>query len=77
MLEHYGLNGGKASDWLRQFQQQETQTCPNHSSRLANETCPEPYGSINHIPSRLEGMWGIVHRKAGGLADAQHSPPGH
>ena len=63
--------------WLRRSQQQETQTCPNRLSRLVNETRPEPYGSINRIPSRLEGMWGVVDRKAGSLAGARHSPPGH
>ena len=46
LLEHPSLNGGKASDWLRQSQQQETRTRPNRSPRLANETHPEPYGSI-------------------------------
>ena len=29
------------------------------------------------IPSRLEGKLGAVDWKAGGLADARHSPPGH
>ena len=62
---------------LRRSRQQETRTHPNRLSHLANETRPEPYGSINHIPSILEGIWGVVGRKAGGLADAQHSPPGH
>ena len=47
-LEYHRLNGGKASDWLRQSRQQETQTRPNHSPHLANETCAEPYGSIKH-----------------------------
>ena len=51
MSEHPGLNGRKASDWLRQSWQQETRTYPNHSPRLANETHPEPYCSIKHIPS--------------------------
>ena len=37
-----------------------------------NDTRLEPYGSS--FSSRLEGMWGIVDGKAGGLADAQHSP---
>ena len=46
MLEFPGLNGGKASDWLRQSRQQETQTRPNRLPCLANETRPEPYGSI-------------------------------
>ena len=33
-----------------------------------NDTRLEPYGSS--VPSRLEGMWDIVDRKAGSLADA-------
>ena len=47
---------------------------PTHSPRLANDICLEPYGSTNHIPSILEGMWSVVDRKAGGLAVARHSP---
>ena len=74
MLEQPGLNGGKASDWLRQSQQQETQTCPNHSPRLVNKTHPEPYGSIKCIPSPLGGnLGGQLHpvgSKAGSLTDA-------
>ena len=50
---------------------------PAHSPRLVNDIRLEPYGSTNCIPSILEGMWGVVDRKAGGLAVAQHSPPGH
>ena len=45
---------------------------PTHLLRLANDICLEPYGSTNHIPSILEGMWSIVDRKAGGLAVARH-----
>ena len=59
MLEHPGLNGRKASDWLRQSWQQETQTRPNCSPHLANETHPEPYGSIKCIPSPLGGNLGV------------------
>ena len=55
MLEHLGLNGGKASDWLRQSQQQETQTRPNRLPCLVDETHPEPYSSIKHIPSPSGG----------------------
>ena len=46
MLECPGLNGGKASDWLRQSWQQETRTRPNRLPHLANKTHLEPYGSI-------------------------------
>ena len=60
MLERPSLNGGKASDWLRQPRQQETQTHPNRSPRLANKTHPEPYGSIKRIPSPPGGNLGAL-----------------
>ena len=50
---------------------------PTHLPGLANNNHLEPYSFTNHIPSNLEGMWGIVDRKAGSLADARHSPLGH
>ena len=50
---------------------------PTHLQRLANDIRLEPYGSTNRIPSILEGMWSVVDRKAGSLAVARHSPPGH
>ena len=72
---HSRLNGGKASDWLR----------PN--LQLESRFHPKPFAPFSeryllgalwlHIPSRLEGKWDVVGKKAGGLADAQHSPPGH
>ena len=55
MLEHHRLNGGEASDWLRQSQQLELQICPKH---LVNDTCLEPYGSVNRIPSTIGGNEG-------------------
>ena len=61
-----GLNGGKASDWLR----------PKSGFH------PKPFAPLSeryllgalrlHIPSRLEGKQGVVGKKAGGLADARH-----
>ena len=77
-LECHRLNGGKSSHWLRGSRQKGSHDfIPTHSPRLANDICLEPYGSTNRIPSILEGMWGVVDRKAGGLAVARHSPPGH
>ena len=64
MSERPGLNGRKASDWLRQSQQQERRTRPNHLPRLVNKTCPEPYGSIKCIPFPPGGNLGV---------SAQHS----
>ena len=59
--ERSGLNGRKASDWLR------PEFVPSELLRSKNDT---------HFPSSLEGMRGVVGKKAGGLADARHSPPG-
>ena len=80
MLERPGLNGGRASDWLRPSPQWEvssqTNFIPNHLPRLANNTRLEPYSSIDCIPSTTGGDVGcrllVVDRKAGGLADARH-----
>ena len=84
-LEHHGLNGRNASHWLRgslpQWRERlslaervlpmgSRKFIPTHSPQLANDTCLEPYGSTNCIPSILEGMWGVVDRKAGSPADA-------
>ena len=79
MSEHPGLNGGKDSDWLRLCQ------CKNRAVsnlvggvRLPHSNEQDPFRALRFlIPSRLEGMWGAVDWKAGGLADARHSPPGH
>ena len=70
MSEHFGLNGGKASDWLRL------------NPWLESEFHPKPFAPFSKryllgalwlpIPSRLEGKRGVVGKKAGGLADAQH-----
>ena len=66
--EHPGLNGGKASDWLRQIPQLESRFHPKSFAPFSKRY---PFGALwLHIPSRLEGKWGIVDRKAGGLADA-------
>ena len=59
MLEHPSLNGGKASDWLRQSRKQETQTHPNRLPCLVNEAHPEPHGSIKCIPSPPGGNLGV------------------
>ena len=70
MSEHPRLNGRKASDWLRQTQQHESQI---HPKLFATFSERYPFRALRLlVPSRLEGMWGIVDRKAGGLADAQH-----
>ena len=68
MSEQSGLNGGKASDWLRPaFRGLSPDFIPSEPLRSKNDT---------HFPSILEGMRGIVGKKAGGLANARHSPPG-
>ena len=70
MSERHGVNGGKASDWLRQARQQESRFHPKSFATFSERY---PFRALRLlIPSRLEGMWGIVDRKAGGLADAQH-----
>ena len=79
--ERPGLNGGKASDWLRLILRLESQFRPKSFAPFSKQY---PFGALRltvralrlHIPSRLEGKWGVVDRKAGSLADAQHSPPG-
>ena len=41
--------------------------------RLLHSDKRDPFRALRSlIPSRLEGMWGIVDGKAGGLADARH-----
>ena len=68
--EHHELNGGKASDWLRQTQQRESRFHPKSFATFSERY---PFRALRlRIPSRLEGMWGVVDRKAGSLADAQH-----
>ena len=64
MSEHSGLNGGKASDWLRPNPWLEYGFHPKPFSERY------PFGALwLHIPSRLEGTQGVVGKKAGGLAD--------
>ena len=75
MSEHPGLNGGKASDLLRQTPWLESRLHPKSFAPFRKRY---PFGALRlqlralwlHIPSRLEGMRGIVDRKAGSLADA-------
>ena len=82
MSERPGLNGGKASDWLRQTPWHESQFHPKSFAPFSKRY---PFGALwlplralqlhlralrLHIPCRLEGKWGVVDRKAGGLADA-------
>ena len=46
--------------------------------RLPHSDEQDPFRAFRFlVPSRLEGMWGVVDGKAGGLADARHihSPP--
>ena len=41
--------------------------------RLPHSDEQDPFRALWFlVPSRLEGMWGVVDRKAGGLADARH-----
>ena len=62
-----GLNGGKASDWLRLCSAKRGQ-CLITALQLHERY---PFRALRFlVPSRLEGMWGIVDGKAGGLADA-------
>ena len=75
MSEHSGLNGGKASDWLRPNLQLEYGFHPKPFTPFSKQY---PFGALRlHIPSRLEGTQGIVGKKTGSLAAARHSPPGH
>ena len=68
--EHHRLNGRKASDWLRQTQQRESRFRPKSFTTFSKRY---PFRALRLlIPSRLEGMWGIVGRKAGSLADTRH-----
>ena len=66
--ERPGLNGRKASDWLRQTQQCESGIHPKSFATFSERY---PFRALRLlVPSRLEGMWGVVDRKAGSLADA-------
>ena len=73
--ERPGLNGRKASDWLRPNPQLEYRLHPKSFAPFSEQY---PFGALQlhwralqlHIPSRLEGMWNVVDKKAGGLADA-------
>ena len=66
--EHSRLNGVKASDWSRLDPRLEYGFHPKSFAPFSEQY---PFGALQlHIPSRLEGMWGIVGKKAGGLADA-------
>ena len=68
MSKFSGLNGGKASDWLRPNPQLESRFNPKPFVPFSERY---PLGALQlHIPSRLEGKRGIVGKKAGGLADA-------
>ena len=70
MSEHSGLNGRKASDWLRLNPQLEYGFCPKPFASFSERYL---FGALwLHIPSRLEEMQGIVGKKAGSLADARH-----
>ena len=43
------------------------------SVRLPHSDERDPFRALRFlVPSRLEGRWGVVDRKAGGLADARH-----
>ena len=43
------------------------------SVRLPHSDERDPFRALQLlVPSRLEGRWGVVDRKAGGLADARH-----
>ena len=76
MSEHPRLNGGKASDWLRPNLRLEYGFRPKPFAPFSERY---PFGALQlhlralrlHIPSRLEGMRGVVDKKAGGLADAR------
>ena len=73
MSECPGLNGGKASDWLRHESRFHPKSFAPFSKRYPFGALQLPLRALQlHIPSRLEGKWGVVDRKAGGLADAQH-----
>ena len=68
--EHSGLNGGKASDWLRLNPWLESRFHPKQFALFGERY---PFGALRlHIPSRLEGTQGVVGKKAGGLVDARH-----
>ena len=68
MSECPRLNGGKASDWLRPNPWLEYGFCPKPFALFSEGY---PFGALRlHIPSRLEGMRGVVGKKAGSLADA-------
>ena len=70
MSEHSRLNGGKASDWLRPNPWLEYGLCPKPFAPFSEQY---PFGALRlHTPSRLEGTWGIVGKKAGSLAHARH-----
>ena len=68
MSECSRLNGGKASDWLRLNPWLESRF---HPKLFAPFSKRYPFGALwLHIPFRLQGKWGVVGKKAGGLADA-------
>ena len=77
MSERPGLNDGKASDWLRLCENRAVSDLEG-GVRLPHSSEQDLFRALWFlIPSRLEGKWGAVDWKAGGLANAQHSPPGH
>ena len=70
MSEHSGLNGRKASDGPRPNPQLEYGFHPKSFAPFSKRYL---FGALwLHIPSRLEGTWGVVGKKAGGLAETQH-----
>ena len=75
MSECPRLNGGKASDWLRLCRMTRGWCSIKRRCSITTLQLHEryPFRALRLlVPSRLEGMWGIVDRKAGGLADARH-----
>ena len=63
-LEHPGLSGRKASDWLRPFPQWEVLSqadfIPVHLPRLVNDTRLEPVALWSAFPSEPEGTWSVI-----------------
>ena len=71
--ERCGLNGGKASDWLRPYVPNWALSDFAGGVQLSSSDgwgCFEPIRFL--APSILEGKWGAVDWEAGGLADARH-----
>ena len=82
MVEHPGLNGGKASDLLRQSQQWEARFHPKPFATFSERYLfralqLHQQHSFHNLEGMSERRLFVVDRKAGSLADARHSPPGH